>query len=55
MPTPNGVHVIPFAEYAIVLVPLPTATHITPFQTTPPPDVANVLTPNPVQLIPSAE
>ena len=43
--SPEPVQVIPSAEYAIVFVPCPTATHLNPFQTTTYPAVVNILFP----------
>ena len=51
----TGVQVIPSFEYAISFVPVPTATHLIPFQATPFPCVKNKEFPTPVQFIPLLE
>ena len=45
-------HVIPSWEYAIGLVPFPTATHLTPFHATPLPCTENGVVAAVVQLMP---
>ena len=52
---PRPVQLVPFDEYAIEFVPLPTATHIEPFHATLTPTSLNIEVPRPVQLVPSDE
>ena len=52
---PNPVHLSPSGEYAIVFVPLPTATNLVLFHATPRPESEKIAFPTPVHLIPSKE
>ena len=52
---PKPVQVMPSVEYAIVLVPEPTAVHLNPLQFTARPDNEKVVVPKPDQVMPSVE